>query len=60
MSKEEKPLCKWNKEEIKENLKELKKLVSAPRFVCRKCARAARKAGVLCKPEPLDEEKGGK
>ncbi|GAW65530.1 hypothetical protein GPEL0_01r0465 [Geoanaerobacter pelophilus] len=60
MSKENKPLCKWDKDEIKENLKELKKLVAEPRFICRKCARAARSEALLCKPEPLDENKGGK
>ena len=53
MSKENKPLCKWDKEDIKDNFKELKKIVSEPRFVCRKCGRAAKKEENLCKPEPL-------
>lgn len=57
MTKQRKPLCKWDKEEIKESLKELKKIVSQPRFVCRKCARAAGEEDYLCKPEPLDKEK---
>ena len=38
----DKPLCKWDKEELKDNLKELKKIVAEPRFVCRKCGRAAK------------------
>jgi len=53
MSKENKPLCKWDKDDIKDNLKELKKLVAEPRFICRKCGRAARKEDNLCKPEEL-------
>ena len=53
MSKDNKPLCKWDKDEIKDNFKQLKKLVSEPRFICRKCARAANKADSLCKPEEL-------
>lgn len=55
MAKDIKPLCKWDKDEIKDNLKDLKKIVSEPRFICRKCARAARKEEHLCKPEPLEK-----
>ena len=53
MAKGSKPLCKWDKDDIKDNLKELKKIVSEPRFVCRKCCRAAKKEEHLCKPEAL-------
>ena len=53
MGKDSKPLCKWEKGEIKDNLKELKKVVAEPRYLCRRCARAARKEEFLCKPEPL-------
>jgi hypothetical protein len=53
MAKDAKPLCKWNKADIKDNFKELKKIVSEPRFVCLKCGRAARKDDYLCKPEEL-------
>ena len=53
MAKDSKTLCKWDKDDIKDNLKELKKLVAEPRFICRKCARAAKKEEYLCKPEPL-------
>lgn len=56
MAKDAKQLCKWDKDEIKDNLKELKKIVAQPRFICRKCARAARKEEYLCKPEPLEKE----
>ncbi|HJV35231.1 hypothetical protein [Geomonas sp.] len=53
MGKENKPLCKWDKDDIKDRIKELKKIVSEPRFVCRKCARVAKKEENLCKPEEL-------
>jgi hypothetical protein len=53
MAKDSKPLCKWDKDEIKDNFKELKKIVSEPRYVCRKCGRAAKKEDNLCKPEEL-------
>ena len=55
MAKDTKELCKWDKDEIKDKLKDLKKIVSEPRFICRKCARAARKEEHLRKPEPLDK-----
>ncbi|MBJ6727500.1 hypothetical protein [Geomesophilobacter sediminis] len=53
MGKEGKTLCKWDKDDIKDDFKELKKLVAEPRYVCRKCARAAKTDKVLCKPEEL-------
>lgn len=53
MAKPDKTLCKWDKDDIKDNFKELKKIVSEPRYVCRKCARAAKKEEWLCKPEEL-------
>jgi len=53
MAKENKTLCKWSKDEIKDNFKELKKVVSEPRFICRKCGRVAKKEDWLCKPEEL-------
>ena len=53
MPKETKHLCKWDKEEIKDNLEKIKKIVAKPRFVCRKCGRAAKDSDFLCKPEEL-------
>ena len=53
MAKANKPLCKWSKDEIKDNFKDLKKIVSDPRFICRKCGRVAKKEDWLCKPEEL-------
>ena len=53
MAKTSKPLCKWDKDEIKDNFKILKKLVCEPRYICRKCGRVANKEDSLCKPEQL-------
>jgi len=53
MGKDNKPLCKWDKDEIKDKFKELKKVVAEPRFICKKCGRAAKKEEFLCKPEEL-------
>ncbi|MBU5637772.1 hypothetical protein KOM00_13645 [Geomonas sp. Red69] len=58
MGKDSKTLCKWDKDEIKDNLKELKKIVAEPRYVCKKCGRAAKKEEHLCKPEALDKKDG--
>ena len=49
-------LCEWKKHEIAEETVALAKIVRDPRFVCRKCARAAHKDKYLCKPMPLPEE----
>lgn len=51
-----KTLCEWKKHEIAEETAALAKIVCDPRFVCRKCARAAHKDKHLCKPMPLPLE----
>lgn len=48
-----KTLCEWKKHEILEETEELLRIVGDPRFVCRKCARAAHQEKHLCKPIPL-------
>ena len=53
MAKDTKQLCKWDKDEIKDNLDKLRKLVAEPRFICRKCGRAAKESDHLCKPVKL-------
>ena len=53
MSKATKTLCKWGKDDIKDSLKELKKIVASPRYICKKCGRAAKNDDCLCKPEEL-------
>ena len=53
MSKSKETLCSLKKDDIKNNLDNIKRLVKSPRFVCRKCARAAHDDARLCKPVPL-------
>jgi hypothetical protein len=53
MSKEPKHLCKWDKDDIKDDLEKLKKLVVPPRYICRKCGRVAKDREYLCKPTEL-------
>jgi len=48
-----KTLCAWDKDELKDKLDKLKKIVSEPKYVCLKCGRAAKKEENLCKPEKL-------
>lgn len=48
-----KTLCEWTKQDIDKELKKLSKLVIHPKYVCRKCARAASKDKYLCKAEKL-------
>lgn len=49
-------LCKWKRKRIKKNLDELRVELREPRFVCRKCARAAHNPKRLCKPSPIETE----
>jgi len=53
MSKKIKQICKWDKDEIKNNLEDLKELVAPARYICKKCGRAAKKDDHLCKPEKI-------
>lgn len=46
-------LCKWRKDEVKANLKNLYDLVGNPEFICTKCLRSSRLEGTLCKAEKL-------
>lgn len=50
MGKKRKTLCKWKKKDIEKHFEELVKLVCEPRYVCRKCGRAAHGEDCLCKP----------
>jgi len=54
MSADAKTLCKYKKEKIEENLETLKQIVGNPKFICRKCARAAKDEKHLCKPVTLE------
>jgi len=53
MAKLDKSLCKLKKEDLEENLKEFKKLVSVPKYFCKKCGRVSAKKKNLCKAEAL-------
>ena len=53
MSKDKKSICKWDKDDIKDELDKLKEIVLPPRFICRKCGRVAKESVYLCKPVEL-------
>ncbi len=46
-------LCKVRPSEMEALQPKLRKLLKKPKYMCRKCLRAAKKKGVLCKPEKL-------
>jgi len=48
-----KTLCDWSKKDIEKHWEALCKLVENPKFICRKCARSASIAKVLCKPRTI-------
>jgi len=54
MSDGTKTLCKYKKEKIEEHMETLKQIVGNPKFICRKCARAAKDEKYLCKPVTLE------
>lgn len=43
-------LCKWKKERIEAQMDKLKDIVAKPKFICKKCGRAATTKKWLCKP----------
>jgi len=55
MGKDNRYLCDWKKDEIKDNLHKLKEIVGKPRYVCLKCARVAEDAAYLHKPVELTD-----
>jgi hypothetical protein len=55
MGKGNKHLCEWKKDEIKENINELKNIVRQPKYICLKCARVAKDSSYLHKPEELTD-----
>lgn len=48
-----KTLCCLDKDDIGDNIRDVAKVVSRAKYVCRKCARAATKKKYLCKPVRL-------
>jgi len=53
MGKDTKRLCKWDKDDVKNDLKKLKKIVLPPTYICCKCGRVASDEDYLCKPEKV-------
>lgn len=53
MSKGKKTICKWDKDEIKDDLDKLKEIVTPAKFICKKCGRVAKDDDYLCKPEKI-------
>lgn len=45
-----KSLCQLKSKEIEKNLHEIMKEIAKPKYVCERCARAAREKKHLCKP----------
>ena len=48
-----KTLCKIRKKEYETLLPVIKGIVRVPKYLCRKCLRAAAEKSALCKPEKL-------
>lgn len=48
-----KRLCKMNRKQIAESLGDIHRLVVAPKFVCRSCARSSASKDSLCKPAAI-------
>ncbi|UTZ26564.1 hypothetical protein HB761_07105 [Vibrio campbellii] len=52
-----KRLCKMSRKQIAENLGDIHRLVVAPKFVCRSCARSSASKDTLCKPAAIPPQK---
>ena len=48
-----KSLCKWGKDDAKNNWDKLYVLLAKSKFVCGKCLPSSKLKGTLCKPEKL-------
>ncbi len=54
MSKKDKSICKWKKDDLAKDWEILSKLVQESRFACRNCGRSALNKKNLCKPQKLN------
>ncbi|WP_050937322.1 hypothetical protein [Vibrio harveyi] len=52
-----KRLCKMTRKQIAESLGDIHRLVVAPKFVCRSCARSSASKNTLCKPAAIPPQK---
>ena len=50
-----KSLCDLTKKEIKEFEKELKSIVTNPKYMCEKCVRVSSEKKLLCKPQKITD-----
>lgn len=50
----DKKLCKWKKQEIKDNLKKIIKITKKPKHICMNCGRTAKKERMLCAPHSVE------
>ncbi|OLQ95734.1 hypothetical protein BIY21_05630 [Vibrio ponticus] len=48
-----KRLCKLNRHDIAQQLSDIQRIVAAPKYLCRSCARASQDKNLLCKPMAL-------
>ena len=48
-----KKLCGLKKDDMGKYSKKIIKIVSKPKFICKKCARVAKDEKYLCNPTPL-------
>lgn len=51
-----KTLCDYSKKDIEKNHKKIAALVSDPKFLCEKCARAVNDKRYICKPVKIKDE----
>jgi hypothetical protein len=47
-------LCDLDKKKIEKKLSDISRLVNNPKYICRKCARAANHEFNLCKPVKIN------
>jgi hypothetical protein len=47
-------LCDLDKKDIEKKLEKIKRMVNKPRYICRKCARAANEEDFVCKPVSIE------
>lgn len=55
MAKAARHLCKWKKKDLENDFGDLLTIVAKPKYVCKRCARAARARKFLCKPVSLSD-----
>ena len=55
MTKEVITICKWKKKKLEKDFDKLKMIVYPPKFICKKCGRAAIDDKYLCKPVSISD-----